>query len=146
MWIDPIAVPVSFGQKRAAAYDARPSTLLSYSRRRLANRGTGREEGAYLGQSRSDVLLAPFADIETQQASRLSNERDDRRKDQDRNEDRRDGVEASPAIAIDEERGDDDSHGAKRVCHDVLRPITLQPQQNTQRTRLTRKTPCMLCE
>lgn len=146
MCIDPITVPVSFGQNRAAAYDDRPSTLLSCSSGRSANRGTNLKEGAHLGECRSNVLLAPFADIKTQQASRLGDERDDRRKDQDRNEDRRDGVEASPAIAIDEERGDDDSHGAKRVCHDVLRPITLQPQQNTQRTRLTRKTPCMLCE
>jgi len=63
--------------------------------------------------------IGALRNVQREYLTCVDNEWDHARGDEQRDENRRDRVEAGPAIKLDEERRYDHADGAKRVRHDV---------------------------
>ena len=86
---------------------------------------------AYLGDGLLDARLA-VGEVEREDLACVDHERDDARGDEDRDEERRDGVEARPTVVLDQQRRHDHAHRAERVLSGA----------SGQRSEIT----CVTCE
>lgn len=77
----------------------------------------------HLDESFSEFGFAFRAHVEDQDPSRLLHQRYDTRKNHDGDKDGRERVKAVPAVAVDQQRRDDDADGSERVGEDVLYSI-----------------------
>lgn len=118
MWMLPMTLASSLGQKRGLVNDASPSTLGSCGVKKRGKQGRrGQRTGgvvAYLGDGLLDALFA-VGEVEREDFARVDHERDDARGDEDGDEERRDGVEARPAVVLDQQRRHNHADGAEGV-------------------------------
>lgn len=97
-----------------------------------------------LRQSLLDVLLS-VVHVKTEDLASIDNQRDDRCRNQDSNEQRRDGVEPSPAIELDQQCRYNNAHGTKGILHNEGVSIAQDFLCGTKHTAITcRNTPRIL--
>lgn len=100
----------------------------------------------HLDESFSEFGFAFRTHVEDEDPPRLLHEWYDTRKDHDGDKDGRERVKAVPAVAVDQQRGDDDADGSERVGEDVLLAWKgeLHAVRKSRTEKRTRKTPFML--